>query len=56
MPPDPLEFFLCLNQLQISSAEKNTLEKSVEITAPLSKFLASLLRRDESDRCSVGPH
>ena len=28
MPPDPLESFLCLNQLQISCAEKNTLKKT----------------------------
>ena len=35
MPPDfPIEPCLCLNQLQISSAYKNTLEKSVEIIAP----------------------
>ena len=32
-PPDPLKLFLFLNQLQISSAEKNTLEKNVEIMA-----------------------
>ena len=29
--PHPLELFLSLNQLQISSAEKKTLEKNVEI-------------------------
>ena len=34
MPPDPPEPFLFLNQLQISSAEKNTLEKDAEIMAP----------------------
>ena len=33
MPPDPLKPFLCLKQLQISSAEKNALEKSVETMA-----------------------
>ena len=31
MPPDPLKFFLFLNQLQICSAEKNTLEEDVKI-------------------------
>ena len=31
MPPVPLELFLSLNQLQISSAEKSTLEKYVKI-------------------------
>ena len=30
----PLEVFLVFNQLQISSAEKNTLEKDVEIMPP----------------------
>ena len=30
MPQTPLEPFLFLNQLQISSAEKNTLEKNVK--------------------------
>ena len=34
MPPDPLEHFLFLNKLQICSAEKNTLEKNVEIVTP----------------------
>ena len=57
MPPDLLEPFLCLNQLQISSAETNTLEKNVEIMPPPhSKFLATPLLKDESDRCSLGPH
>ena len=41
MPSDPLEPFLRLNQLQISSAEKNTLEKSVKIMAPLPPFKIS---------------
>ena len=63
MPPDLLEPFLCLNQLQISSAETNTLEKSVEIIqnslgpfnhSPHSKFLTTPLRKNESDRCSLG--
>ena len=38
MPTDPQKLFvsLKLNQLQICSAEKNTLEKNVEIMAPLS--------------------
>ena len=62
MPPDPpracprtpLESLLCLNQLEISPAEKNARGKSVGVIAPpLSKFLASPLRRDESDRCSL---
>ena len=43
MPPVPPELFVFLNQLQICSAEKNTLEKNVEIMAPLLKFLATLL-------------
>ena len=34
MPQDPLEFFWFLNQLQISFAEKNTLERNVEIMLP----------------------
>ena len=34
LPPDPPEPFLFLNQHQISSAEKNTLEKYIEIMAP----------------------
>ena len=38
MPPDPLEPFLLLNQLQICSAEKYTLAKSVEIMPPLFKI------------------
>ena len=46
MPPDHVEPFLFLNLLQISSAEKNALEKkNVEIMPPLSKFLATLLSR-----------
>ena len=52
MSPNPLEPFLCLNELQISSAEKNTLEKS----APPFKISRSPLRKDESDCCSLGPH
>ena len=58
MPPDPLEPFLCFKQLEISSAEKTTLKKCVEImhTPPFFKFLATPLRRDESDRCSLGSH
>ena len=44
MPPDPLKLFLFLNQLQICSAEKNTLEKNMEIMAyPVLKFLATPL-------------
>ena len=43
MPPDPLEPFLFLNQLQISSTEKNTLEKNVKIMPPLLKFLTTPL-------------
>ena len=35
MPPNPLELFLFLNQLQISSAEKNTPDKNEEIMPPL---------------------
>ena len=35
MPPDPLGSLLFLNQLKIGSAEKNTLEKNVEVVAPL---------------------
>ena len=38
MPRTPLELFMILNQLQISPAEKNTLEKYVEITSPLFKI------------------
>ena len=36
-PPIPFELFLFLIQVQTNSAEKkkNTLEKNVEITAPL---------------------
>ena len=34
MPPNPLELFLFLNQLQTCSAGKNTLEKIVEIMPP----------------------
>ena len=35
MPPDPPpKSFLFLNELQISFAEKNTLEHNVEITPP----------------------
>ena len=45
MPPDPLRPFLFLGQLQIISAEKNTLEKYVEIMAPLLKFLATLMSK-----------
>ena len=59
MPPDPLESFLCLNQLQISSAEKKLrLKKVWKLWPPpsFSKFLASSLRRDESNRGSLGPH
>ena len=33
--PEPLYLYLFLNQLQIRSAEKKTLEKNVEITPPL---------------------
>ena len=40
-PQTPLQPFLFLNQLQVSSPEKNTFEKNVEITALLSKFLAT---------------
>ena len=41
-PRTPLEPFLLLNQLQICFAEKNTLEKNVEIIAhPFLKFLAT---------------
>ena len=43
MPPDPLEPFLFLNQLQISSAEKIRLTENVEIRPPLFKFLATPL-------------
>ena len=44
MPPAPLHFFLFLNQLQISSAEKkNTLEKCGNYASPYSKFLAQPL-------------
>ena len=35
MPSDPPEPFLFLSLLQISSAEKTTLEKNVEIMPPL---------------------
>ena len=46
MPPDPLELFLFLNQLQTNSAEKNTLEKNVEIMfLPLLKFFATPLEK-----------
>ena len=34
MPPGPLEPFLFFNQLQLCLAEKNMLEKNVEIMAP----------------------
>ena len=34
MPPDPLELFLFLNQLQISSAEKTTRENYVNYASP----------------------
>ena len=46
MPPDPLQFVLFLNQLQIRSAvKKKTLKKIVEIInpPPLLKFLATPL-------------
>ena len=33
-PRTPLESFLCFKQLQISSAEKTTLKKCVEIMHP----------------------
>ena len=42
-PRTHLELFLFLNQLQTSSAEKNTLEKNVEIMASFLKFLATPL-------------
>ena len=48
MPPDPLDPFLFLNQLQTNSAEKNTLEKNVEIMAPLLKFLATPLPQTQN--------
>ena len=35
MPPDPPKPFLFFNELQISFAEKNTLEHNVEIMLPL---------------------
>ena len=38
MPPDPLELSLFFHQIQISSAEKNTLEKNVVIIPPLLKI------------------
>ena len=41
MPPNPLQPFLFLNQLQVSFAGKNALEKNVEIMAPLLKFLTT---------------
>ena len=34
MPPDPPRAFLCLNQLQIISAEQNTLDKKCGNYAP----------------------
>ena len=34
MPPNPLETFLFLNQLQISSAKKIALEKNVKMMPP----------------------
>ena len=37
-PPPPQEPFLFFDQLQISSAEKNTLEKYVEIMPPSFKI------------------
>ena len=43
MPPDPLELSLLLNQLQICSAGKITLEKNVEIMPSLLKFLPAPL-------------
>ena len=45
MSPDPLESFLFLNQLQISSAEKIRLTENVEIMPPPPpfKFLATPL-------------
>ena len=41
MPPDPQEHSLFLNQLQISFAEKNTLDKKCENYAPLPLFKIS---------------
>ena len=38
MPPEPLELFLFLNQLQICSAKKYTLEKNVKIMPPPPPF------------------
>ena len=54
MPPDPLELFLFLNQLQICSAEKNLhLKKRWKLWPPLlSKFLATPLVHSD---CITGP-
>ena len=54
MLPDPPEPFLRLNRLQINSAKKYAWKKCGNYGPSLSKFLASPLRRDESDRCSQG--
>ena len=41
--PEPLYFYLFLEQLQICSVEKKTLEKNVEIMPTLLKFVATPL-------------
>ena len=55
MPRTPLEPFLHLKQLQISSAEKIRLKNVWKLCPP--PFQNPMpLRSNESDRCSLGPY
>ena len=57
MPPNHLWSFCVSISFKLALPKTNMLEKRVKIMAiPLLKFLATPLRRDESDRCSLGPH
>ena len=60
MAPDPLELFLSLNQLQISSAENNTIDKKIGNYAPpplryLATPLPALIVGEKNQVIGFGP-